>query len=476
MDKTPLHPLQAARIRLNLTQKKLAELAKVSDQTIWRAEHNMYINPTSRLLLCEFFQQTSEDLGLVTEETRKTKSKERIAPVIDSQKADTLHIAPSTNKLGTHQLSETLLSRIMKLISECAGKIPSYSTLQTSIDKEIKAFEITEHPVINAEHHLSRRDAITLIASLPLSFSLHSFQSQTADAFDEDLLLSCAASITACWHLSKGNDLPVIEHVLSVYLQKLEALALQPSHYQKEIAKLASQGYQLANILAGHSLDIPARKRYCQQAVHYSKLAGDTNLLVASLTKLGTTYYYCHEQTLALKTYQEALLYVKDASPLLQSSLYAKLGIVYTQHGKEQDALTCIGMAQEAFPEHPETDPSSLYADYGFPSLCLWEGLTHLEREQPQYARLAFDRVASTKPTKMVSERNHIEIVNHQAEMALALGDLESYCFYLQAGRDGALQLRSEKRYQEAYGVFLQGKYIWGKEKKFRELTDLFVR
>lgn len=413
-------------------------------------------------------------MNVVTEETREVFRKEEIALPADTQYGDTATL--SATKIGTHHLPETLLSRTITLISEFSGKIGSYSELQTVLDREIKTFRGTEQHSRNVENYLSRRDAIALIASLPLSFALPSLSRSTTNVFDEDLLLSCAASITACWHLSKGNDLPVVEHVLSIYLQKLEALALQPSHHQKEIAKLASQGHQLANILAGHSLDIPARKSHCQQAVRYSKLAEDTNLLVASLTKLGTTYYYSNEQTLARKTYEEALHHVNGASSLLQSGLYAKLGVIYMQQGKEQEALTCVGMAQEAFPEHPETDPSSLYADYGFPSLCLWEGLMHLERERPQEARVAFERSGGVKPTKMVSERNHIEIVNHQAEMALALGDLESYCSYLQVGRDGALRLRSEKRYQEAYGVYLQGKYVWGKEKKFRELANLFVR
>ncbi|HAT46908.1 MAG TPA: hypothetical protein DCS90_17550, partial [Ktedonobacter sp.] len=66
-----------------------------------------------------------------------------------------------------------------------------------------------------------RRDALVMIAGLPLSLLLKVQQEPMTALFADDFLAQCAASITACWHLMRGSQLSVVEEVLSSYLPML---------------------------------------------------------------------------------------------------------------------------------------------------------------------------------------------------------------------------------------------------------------
>src|SRR5579864_770865 len=76
------HPLRVARIQHNLTQKQLAEAARVGAMTVWRAENDYPINAASRQRLCDYFGMTACDLGLLGRNfvsTDDVPSKERPA-------------------------------------------------------------------------------------------------------------------------------------------------------------------------------------------------------------------------------------------------------------------------------------------------------------------------------------------------------------------------------------------------------------
>jgi hypothetical protein len=148
----------------------------------------------------------------------------------------------------------------------------------------------------------------------------------------------------------------------------------------------------------------------------------------------------------------------------------------YAQCRQEQEAVRYLHLAQEVFPEIPENDPSFLFADGGRFTLTLWEGLTRLELDQPGEAWNAFAQIEQFPPTILVPERIRLEIINHRAEAAVALGDQERFCAYIEAGVTGAKSLGSEKRYNEAFEVYKLAKRLWRHDPKIKELQDLFVR
>lgn len=71
----------------------------------------------------------------------------------------------------------------------------------------------------------------------------------------------------------------------------------------------------------------------------------------------------------------------------------------------------------------------------------------------------------------------NIEIINHQAETAIALGDQELFTAYLQDGLKGAKQIGSEKRRHEVWDIYEQAKKTWRNDKKIlmlrKDLLDI---
>src|SRR5205823_11252065 len=118
----------------------------------------------------------------------------------------------------------------------------------------------------------------------------------------------------------------------------------------------------------------------------------------------------------------------------------------YAQFDQKQEALRCISQAYESFPEQPEADPTFLYADCGYFTLVLWEGLTYLDLKEPKEADKVFTRIDGLQPKVKVPERVRIEFLNYQTETFVALRDLERSAAYLEAAVKASLTLGSERQ------------------------------
>jgi tetratricopeptide (TPR) repeat protein len=287
----------------------------------------------------------------------------------------------------------------------------------------------------------------------------------------------------ACWYLMKASELNAVELALPKYLPTLETLVKQPSEYQMKAAGLASQSYQLIGLVRLHQNNFPARQVYCERAVYYSRLTHDRNLQTSALVHLANMFYYGNQPVKALRTYQEALPYINDVSPSLSGRVYVMLAESYARCKQKEQAQRYVGLAHESFARHSEDDGTLLYSDYALSSLYLWEGLTYLALGQHypdgDYYHQAWDSFAligGLQPGLMVSERNRIETVIHQAGIAIALGDQELFRTYLIEGVTGAKTLGSEKRFLEALTTFEKAQLVWRNEQRVNELVDLFVR
>jgi len=287
----------------------------------------------------------------------------------------------------------------------------------------------------------------------------------------------------AGWYLMKASELGAVELALPKYLPTLETLAKQPSEYQAKAAGLASQSYQLLGLVKLHENNFPARRVYCERAVHYSRLTHDRNLQASALIHLANTFYYGNHPVRALQTYREALPHINEVSPSLSGRVYVMLAESCARCKQKENAQRYIGLAHESFAKRPEDDGTLLYSDYALSSLYLWEGLTYVALGQHypdgDYYHQAWDSfalVGGLQPRMVVSERNRIEIVIHQAATAIALGDQELFQTYLIEGVKGAKALGSEKRYLEALTTFEKAQLVWRNEQRVKELADLFVR
>jgi len=310
--------------------------------------------------------------------------------------------------------------------------------LQTLLDREIVMFDaITENR--DPAHALSRRQALVTIAALPLTLVTSAPGPLSASASTEFFLSRCAASLTACWHLLRGSDLYTVDQVLSTYLLKLEATAKRRSAHQEVAARLASQAHRICGIVALHRNQIRMREYHCKQALHYASATSDISSRVSALISLASTYFYDADPAQAAAVYEQALTFESALPPLQLSRIHAELSVVYGQLGRETEALSSAELAERLYPRHPEQDPSFLYAEFTRASLTLEQGLSYLalaerfpSREYQQVAADVFARVEKTAHAP-VPDRIRFEIINHQANAAVLLNDLDAFELY--AGR-----------------------------------------
>jgi DNA-binding SARP family transcriptional activator len=372
------------------------------------------------------------------------------------------------------------LAQITTLIQQWHRRGLPCADLQRILDREI-TMAMKPDPT-NQTYSLTRRQALVVIAALPASLLTWIQIGQASTLPMEEFLPQCAASLAACWHLMQGNEIAVVEEVLPTYLPTLVNQALQPSPSQQTAAALAAQGYLLKGLLALHRMQFSTRALYCQEAVTYAGIAQDYNLQAAALMHLGSAFYYGKESIQALQTFQQAFPLLEKVSPLLQSCIQMRMGMAAAACNQKQEAFRHMGMAREGFPAHPEDDPSSLYAEYGVANVYLVEGLAYLDLHEHHpgstYGRQAWEtfvQVGTLLPTISLSERNRVQILNYQAQAAVAIGDQDRFREYLMQGIQGANSLGSQKRRQEAIDAYKQARLVWPHDSEVQALADMFV-
>jgi hypothetical protein len=164
--------------------------------------------------------------------------------------------------------------------------------------------------------------------------------------------------------------------------------------------------------------------------------------------------------------------------PLQQSRVCAELSVVYGQLSREQDAVRSAERAGELYPEHPEQDPSYLYAEFTPASLTLEQGLAYvaLAEHSPDqgYQRRAADILATLDDaaSAAVPDRIRFEIVNSQAKAAVLLNDIDAFEIHLHRGLDGAVILGSRQRLRELQLAWASARERWPHEDRLRRLGE----
>ena len=507
----PNYQLQEARSQKIWTLGEAAEAVGVDPQTFWRWENGEQ-RPRAYALrkLCAVFDVSAEALGFGRSSAdldHAQSAEEMFSSEVtqdDQQQARGVQEAQQDQAAGSSSSGlsvpfslATVLemdvedwptwfalkqTQILTMIDSWNGRALFCQELQVLVDQEIQMLNEMKPQDHDEVYFLSRRQAIIAIAAYPLAL-LTSFHQSSASVFViEEFLSRCAASITACWHLLKGSELAVVEQTISGYLPILAQLVQQPSRYQKTAARLATQGYRLKGIVALHQNNIKVRETCCQRALHYSEIAEDSSSIVAALISLASTSYYDKDPQKAASIYQKALSHMKNIPPLQRARLSAELAVVYAQQGREQEALHCMELAQKAYPERPEHDPSFLYAEFSPASMILETGLTYLALAQqyPQrsYGKHAWDtfvHIEEPQSQGTIPKRIFYEVTNQQAETALVLRDQERFRTYLEKGVQGANLLNSKQRRREAIEVYKRAQVVWAGESRIHQLADLFL-
>jgi hypothetical protein len=331
----------------------------------------------------------------------------------------------------------------------------------------------------------SRRQALMSLAALPLAFAFTPAASNaTAEGERERFVARCAASITACWHLLRSNDIQAVDTVVSGYLVRLDGVARQPSRHRRAAAVLASQAHYIAGIVAMHrDRNLATRHRHNQQAVYYARLSGDPRTEAEALHVLGNdlilrnTIGGPNDPAVAQATYARIDSFT-GLTPLQRSKHHAFMALVAARMAREDDAIEGVARAESLFPDQPEQDDAFVYAEYSAGSRFLTEGRTFLalaehypDRDYAQHAARTFAYVQDLGGTSTPS-RILAEISNYRAHAATLLNDLDAVEFHLNDSIERALSLRSQLRLAEAQGAWRDAATRWPVETRVKQLGD----
>jgi transcriptional regulator with XRE-family HTH domain len=318
----------------------------------------------------------------------------------------------------------------------------------------------------------SRRQVIAALIGTPAAI----FCARQGDNLSllrvEEILTLCATHIPLCWQLYFEGGRAEVEKVLPDYITQLSTLARHPSSYQKRAAILLSQAYQLASLLATQHQDYGAASAAAQQALFNGELAGEADLQVASLIRLALVAFFLKRTHLCLQAYQRALQLAPQASPLLQSRVYAGLAEAWSRQGQEGEARRLMDLAQETFPQTLEDDPAYSYTHFTYTSVSTYEGLMYLNLRQPACSEQAFARIDRMISTDAVP--NRLELTVHQAMLACLQDDLEQTSRWLEIAVPMAHTLGSQLRADQLYEVYETMLNKWPGEPAVQELAELF--
>jgi tetratricopeptide (TPR) repeat protein len=370
------------------------------------------------------------------------------------------------------------IAHVIALVDNWQGPTTQFDALQAVLHQEILMFDAIAPENHDAVHTLTRRQALVTLAALPLTIASSGVGTLGAAAATEFFLSRCAASLTACWHLLRGSDLPTIESTLSGYVLALEGAAQRESAHQAAAARLASQAHRISGIIALHRNQLRARERHCKQALHYATMASDVSSQVSALISLASTYFYGGDPAQAGSVYEQALTFESAMPPLQRSRVHAELAVVYGQLGREQDAVRSAELAEQLYPDDPERDRSFLYAEFTAASLTLEQGLAYValaeqfpDRDYQRRAAAIFARVERATGA-IVPDRIRFEIVNHQARTAVLLNDLDAFEMYMGRGIDGVVLLGSKQRQKEVQFAWQRAIETWPRERRLKALSE----
>jgi transcriptional regulator with XRE-family HTH domain len=483
--------LRAARIRKGWSLEQAAEHIGVGRNTLWRWEAGLADpHPYNSHQASTIFGMTAAELGLeggaLGEETQPA--------YVDFAHRQSENIDTSIDPL-TDSMQYDLELHLQCLIYDWLHRRRytwTRAMLQQRLGREIESYDqMKDQDYLNHTGvDLGRRDALRRLVLVPIQvmgLGVLGALGTTLTWASDDVLTHCAAGITACEHLAKGQheDMTLASWALSIYLPALKTIAKESSLHRKEATRLAGQAFQLKTMLSCHRGGPKQAASYAEQGLVYSKESGDLPLLL-TLLKTSAWVYACDRQNeKAAEKMVEAQYLLEHASTSLpvfvQSNVYSGVAKNQALHGRKDEALLALGRAQDTFAVASGEDTklfSLQWMDYDPAHLLMDEGLTHYHLREYDAALDAFAKVIDPETLALkvsgVAERVRIEIINHQALASLkrARKDMELAIKLWIAGMQGAIALRSEQRFGEALSAYDIMEALWSGERRIMELRD----
>jgi tetratricopeptide (TPR) repeat protein len=333
---------------------------------------------------------------------------------------------------------------------------------------------------------LSRREAVRFLAMVPVAlYKLSAFGASSSHPV-EDILIKCAAGITACEQLGKGlaEDITIAFSSLSAYLPTLTAIVKESSAHRKEAARQVAQCLFLKATLSLHKEGPKRAAMYMEQAARFGKESQDLPLQLGILKRLAWIYACDKQRNLALEKVLEAQHLLKKAktpvSPLVKCRLLCGVAKFQALNGRDDDAFVALSDAHNAYPGDKKNDSHADYrADYNFSTLMMDDGLTYYHAGQYTQAFASFSQVIDPdtllSKTEPSSERVRCEIINYAtlASLKLPQKDMPRSINLWKTGIQSAIALQSEQRFAEAMSAYDIMEAVWTGERRITELRPL---
>lgn len=481
--------LVAARERKHFSQSEAAELIRVGLVTYqrWETGKTKPQPQHMRRLYDVFGTLLTPVPDAFSQETPSGESVSDTLPVasgLEDPSEDTLISVPAEEidepqafiaaHLTTHLWSLAFLHHL------------SGADKRSSLRQAIKEFDLMH--ITDKNYQITRREALCSLATLPMiTLGLTLPGSTVQPALYGTTLAHCTASIEACWELSKSGearDLLLAFQCASRYLPVLTTMVKDSSSHRKEAARLAAQAYSLKHVLGLHieSPDVAMAKGHAKLAVRYAAQSDDPLLHLTALRYLTWGYDHLKNYPQALKTIEQARTIVEQADPplppVVTSAIYSTLAVMQTKNGVSPD--TALGLAHDTFPASSIDGFDFASVDFGYAKLIRNKALAYYNEEKHQEALSAFAKVIdpdTLSPKVPMAGRTRVELLNRQTMTALKspIRDRERIINSWKAGIQGAIDLQSQQRFDEACMAYEVMTGIWSGEQCIKDLRDLIV-
>ncbi len=462
----PNERLETARMHKRWSITVASEKVGVSINTFNRWERGLQVPQLGTLdMVCKAFNMSPEDLGFgnaiaAKRRTRQRQAGEEPEPISCSVSPPVSPPVPLT-LTGVHNVITAIPGPLCELSAEQVRHMSQVVKEEDGSDEDM------------ADKELSRRRAITALIGTPITILGLGQGGYTKLLHPEEIVSLCEMSIPLLWRLYFEGGLNEVNQALPGYLSQLTKLAQEPSRAQKRAASLASQGYQLASLLASQYQNFGTAITYATQAFTFADVVEDVHLQAAALIRQALVYFYLKRPQQRLYAYERALQYSQKASPLLRGRAHIGLSETHSVLGHELEASHHLRLAHKTFPERCEEDPAFPYTHFNGNSLLGLEGMMLLNLSHPQQAWENFTRMDRELPQTPVPDR--LELTVRQAMTSYKLGDRDQSCNYLEIALRSALMTGNQLRYDQAYSVYEQLLQKWGKENRVKELGLLFL-
>ena len=465
----PNKRLETARMHRRWSITLASEKVGVSINTFNRWERGLQVPQLGTLdMVCKAFDMSPEDLGFENAITAKRRTHSRPASEnepINASVSLSVPLTPTTAEI--HNVMMTTYGSLWGLSVE---QIAENLKQASQVVKE----EEDGRDADMVDKELSRRKAITTLIGTPITLLGLGQGGLSQLLHPEEIVSLCEMSIPLLWRLYFEGGLNEVNQTLPGYLTQLTKLAQEPSRSQEKAARLVSQGYQLASLLASQHQNFGIAITYAIQAFTFAGQVEDPHLQAAALIRQALVYFYLKRPQQRLCAYERALQHSQKASPLLQGRAHIGLSETHSLLGHELEANHHLELAHKAFPKRCDEDPAFAFTHFSGNSLLSLEGMMLLNLSRPQQAWENFTRIDQELPQTLIPDR--LELTVNLAMTSCKLGDRDQSCRFLETAIRSALMTGNQLRYDQAYSVYEQLLQKWGKENRVKELGSLFLK